>query len=282
MLDIHFDGWFQCRLATNPDPTDEPRGISGHTFALAGEPDLDRVIRFQDPVAPRSHGPEVGVTVTSVQLDGTELSDHALLGASVDLMDDAKFESRNKLLGDDRGGAGIIHPFRLRISCPTVSLERRDMLDPADPDVPLHRMPPSALTRRGPISPNGFVFDPETVARVTGIADGAAFRAARRSALEADLPEATDATERAALGKRIFELSIDDPNNIRTQFMHVTQTWQFAINGPALVSDKGGAIGLPIDVDQEWPVELWMGAWDADALCGYVQGVLRLPVVALP
>ncbi len=37
MLVVNFAGWFQCRLATDPDPTDEPRGVSGFTFALAGE-----------------------------------------------------------------------------------------------------------------------------------------------------------------------------------------------------------------------------------------------------
>ena len=47
MIEIHFEGWFECRLATDPDPTDEPRGVSGWTYALAGEPDLDRIIRTQ-------------------------------------------------------------------------------------------------------------------------------------------------------------------------------------------------------------------------------------------
>ena len=37
---LKFTGWFQCRLATDPDPTDEPRGVSGYVRAVAGEPDL--------------------------------------------------------------------------------------------------------------------------------------------------------------------------------------------------------------------------------------------------
>ena len=43
MLVIEFNGWFQCRLATDPDPYDEPRGVSGYVHAYAGEPDLDRL-----------------------------------------------------------------------------------------------------------------------------------------------------------------------------------------------------------------------------------------------
>ena len=47
MIALAFDGWAECRLATDPDPSDEPRGVSGWTFAVAGEPDLDRIIRLQ-------------------------------------------------------------------------------------------------------------------------------------------------------------------------------------------------------------------------------------------
>jgi len=65
-----FAGWIQIRLATNPDPPDEPRGISGYTFALPGEPALDRLLRTSDPVAPRSHGPLIGVAVRAVTVDG--------------------------------------------------------------------------------------------------------------------------------------------------------------------------------------------------------------------
>lgn len=37
VLDINFEGFWQCRLATDPDPSDEQRGISGFTFSVAGE-----------------------------------------------------------------------------------------------------------------------------------------------------------------------------------------------------------------------------------------------------
>ena len=53
MFFINFAGFFQIRLPTDPDPTDEKRGVSGYTFALAGEPDFDRILRLHDPVAPR-------------------------------------------------------------------------------------------------------------------------------------------------------------------------------------------------------------------------------------
>jgi hypothetical protein len=46
-LSISFDGFFQCRLATDPDPSNEQRGISGFTYAVAGETLLDPSIWSQ-------------------------------------------------------------------------------------------------------------------------------------------------------------------------------------------------------------------------------------------
>jgi hypothetical protein len=36
-LVLKFGGWFQCPLATDPDPADEPRGVDGYKHAVAGE-----------------------------------------------------------------------------------------------------------------------------------------------------------------------------------------------------------------------------------------------------
>ena len=42
---LEFGGYFQMRMATYPDPTDELRGVSGYTFALAGDQFLDLFLR---------------------------------------------------------------------------------------------------------------------------------------------------------------------------------------------------------------------------------------------
>ena len=47
LLTIGFEGYFMCRLATDPDPTNETRGMSGYTMALSTEQALDYVIRLQ-------------------------------------------------------------------------------------------------------------------------------------------------------------------------------------------------------------------------------------------
>jgi hypothetical protein len=62
-IHIYFDGIFQDRLATDDDPADHPRGENGWTFACTGEPNFDRIIRFNSPVSPRRFIDKAGVTV---------------------------------------------------------------------------------------------------------------------------------------------------------------------------------------------------------------------------
>lgn len=273
MLLLEFAGWFQCRLATDPDPAEELRGVSGFTFALPGEPDLDRVIRFHDPVAPRSRAPKVGVFVKTVSLDGETLPEHPLVGARVELLDDAKFESRNYVLRDASQGA--IVPFRLQISGGGITLARDDVLFPKDPDLPLHQVPQSALARRGSWIP--LTIDRVKIAEATGILDPVAHRAKRRMRLEGDLWETSDSIVRAALEKRIFELSIIDPKKLQVLAHDLYNDFRFEINGPAQIQDQDHRLGIVPDVSRDWPIAFWMGGWDSDALCGYLRGILTIP-----
>lgn len=66
-LQIEFEGNFEARLATNPDPSDHLRGTcNGRTRALIGEPDFDRIIRFSNPVTVRSFCSFTPVTVKRI------------------------------------------------------------------------------------------------------------------------------------------------------------------------------------------------------------------------
>ena len=47
LLELQFEGFFMCRIATDPDPTNEQLGVSGYTMALVKEDPLDQVIRLQ-------------------------------------------------------------------------------------------------------------------------------------------------------------------------------------------------------------------------------------------
>jgi hypothetical protein len=274
MMVINFAGWFQCRLATDPDPTDEPRGASGFTFAMPGEPDLDRIIRFHDPVAPRSHGPPVGVFVTGISLNGESLRGHPLAGARVDLLGQPKFESRNYILRDSSQGA--IVPFHLRIGSDGLAIEREDLLFPPDLSLPLHRIPPIFHERRGSLIP--LTIDRIKIADATGIVDPLAYRRQRRERLVMDQEAATDGIARAALQKRIDQLTIADVNRLQVVTLTVYNDYRFDMNGPARVEDSERRLGAVLDTSRDWPIAFWMGAWDSDALCGYVRGMLSIPL----
>jgi hypothetical protein len=274
-LTLGFEGWFQCRVATDPDPTDEPRGVSGFTFALPGEPDLDGVIRFRDPDwrTLRTHGPTVGVSVHCVAVDGRPAPPrHPLAGAGVELLPDTagrppRFVERNGVVSgpDERP----IDPFRLRVSAGRAVLERTDLLDPKRPSLRAEQATRQQLARRFAVETK---IDPATVASATGIADPLAFRRQRRSMLELDRDREEDGTRRLGLEKRIRELSLEDPKDRRTWTLSVLQRWRFDLNGP------GRAVGVEADATREWPLEFWMGGFDADSLCAYVKGSLVVPL----
>jgi len=258
MLDIAFEGWFQCRLATDPDRYDHPRGERGWTFAAPGEPDLDRVIRFHDPVAPRTHGPEIGVWVREAQNEAGPLPNHPLRRARVELLDGAVFEGRNGEIAPD--AQEPIVPFHLRIVGGGVEVRREDPLDLGDPD---------DLMRRFPVDFD--VRSPE-VAEATGIADPGAFRQERRRRLEQDLL-AADPLGQEALRMRLRHLQEPGPALVSLGYR---LEYQFELRGAAVVADPERRLGTEIDLHSPWPIRFWMGGWDADALCGYVRGALRL------
>lgn len=299
-LSIHYAGWCQIRLATNPDPTDEPRGVSGYTFALPGEPDLDRCIRFQNPVAPRAIGPDretvdVGVRVHEVRLGGEVQPEHVLLGGDVELLNEAgdsperprdergpRFEARDYILADP--GHEALWPYHVRVAGGGVSLDRRASFGPQYDDLPIHRVPHAQMRRFG----CEMMAHWAEVSAATGISDPKQFRRDRLAAVEAlyarTPPEAE--LERAALELRLRELRLspnaDAENGVegshpRTAALTVIQTRNFPLTGAATVDDPDGRLGA-VDPEAEWPTTFWFGGWDADALCSYVKGVLVVPL----
>lgn len=267
---LQFNGWVQVRLATNPDPTDEPRGVSGYTFALPGEPDLDRVLRTSNPVAPRTHGPPIGVFVRSVTIDGTVIIDHPLVGGQLDLLGRPMFESVNEVMMEQ--GEEPLEPFDVQLVQGAFRFQRRAFLDPSRPDATVYTVPRALLEpRRAQVS-----LDTTILQEATGGTDPVAFRRARLALLQADFKTTTDPVARAALSRRISELEITDPNDHRTISMEFIESRHYELNGPtALVDPEGWLANL--DTFQTFACDVVMGSWDADALSAYYTGTLALP-----
>lgn len=288
---VDFSGWFQIRLATDPDPTDERRGISGFTFALPDEPDLDRVIQFQ-PTVLRSHGPatDVGVKVKAVYVDGVLQPSHPLLGAPVELLGSAKEEQHNYALmgynADD--GMEAIDPMRLSIvASPRLAFERDDYLDPKNPNTTLMQASVDQLAHRG-FWGGGFDDDASVFRRITGYTSFVSYRRVRRSLVERDLadPMLTDPVKRASLMRRLSELSNPDTGDRRTQRLGLWAERTFpdhqykgppGINGAIKNWTDADNVLAAVDKTTPWPLSMMFGAFDCDANLCYCDARLMLP-----
>jgi hypothetical protein len=277
---LGFEGFVQVRLATDPDPSDEPRGVSGWTHAVAGEPDLDRVLVLQDDDprrVRRSRGPQVGVTVRSVDIDGAASAGHPLIGARVELLDAPKFEGRNWVIARD--GLEPIYPFHLRISAPGIVLDKLDALtDSAGASIPFYLIAPEDLQRRTP----GVELDPATQAEVMaalGVPDNdpVAWRLARKNRLQEDLEalDAGDEVTATALRARIADLEVPHPAQDLVGFR---MRYRLVVHGPGSCSVPAGLLPGKVRDDADWTLDFWVGGWDADALCMYLRGTVGIPL----
>ena len=283
MFFVNFAGYFQVRLPTDPDPTDEKRGVSGYTFALANEPDFDRIIRLHDPVAPRSHAPDVGVFVTSVALGNEVLDDHPLVNAKVDFLEEPKFWMLNYIMTLSAGSEAL-DPFVIEISNEKagINIKRTDYLDPDNPGGSIYDATLEQMERRG--GALGPLLDVGTMREVTQCETPQEFRENRLEALQKDLERTTDPVEKACLETRIGQIQWPTAKNIewddrRTKSLRFVERRNFAINGPAEIVDKNGKLGFKPDETLDWPIQFWNGVWDCVTLCGYMRGTLQIPVV---
>lgn len=205
MLELHFEGWFQCRLARDPDPSDEKRGISGASFATVYEPDLDRIIRLNDPVASRdrflgsdNQVPQVGVSVKAVYISGQKSDVHPLLGARVDFLDNPAFQGLNGVLQST--GCEPIDPFHIRVSGNNIVLKKKDLWDPDRPGLTMYDLPLDSplLPRRQPQWSEMGVLD---VRSATRIFDAGAYIKKRIQDLESAINEWKEVRAKAATGE---------------------------------------------------------------------------------
>ena len=269
-LILEFEGWCSLRLPTDPDPSDEPRGVSGYTFAFAGEPDFDRVLNLQARagMSYRSHGPELGVTVKrAARTDGYVVT--ALQAARVDLLGGPIIENRNWTL--TLPGFEPIVPFHLHVAGDGVVLDRLAPLNPADPSQPLWQVAQALLEAQGA---QGMEYEPATVGDATGEWDPLGIVKARLATLQRDLEHEQDPVARTALEGRIAELSyaVANPNDRRVLVRNFVERFGFNMVGDATVDGVDG-----LDTTAPWRIDFWLGGWDPDLLSLYMKGALNVP-----
>jgi hypothetical protein len=307
VLEIDFEGYFACRIATDPDPSNERRGMSGYTMALPRESRLDQIIRLQidqEYLARNARKPllemnlPLGVTVRRVRFEGKvhEGATTALAGAAVELAgkdppfaDGPVFESRNNIVGNDDAMAFVIVPFQLVIRGKDLTLSATDYLDPADPSKQTWQFTdPAAYARR--ISTCQISGDTE-VAEAVNVFDSYGYFRDRRRYLEREIERAiaarpaADEAGRARIDadvqgyrSRIFQLERWGDRIINKIQMRVD--WKHDINGPQTVSGSSqvlASLGGTINPSTPWQFGVWFGGWDGDLLIGYARGTLKVP-----
>jgi hypothetical protein len=296
VLELDFQGWFQCRLATDPDGAQVHRGVTGNAFAIGDEPDLDRIIRLQPETATsRSHGPAIGVRVTEARLLASPLHTPtsgkpvpAFIDARLSLLGDPKFEGRNHLVSED---GEPIDPFDLLVEgAKGVRLHRRVRSDRTINDM-------TPVQRRGsgryPIS---LVLNlaalHDNLRRMGKIASPQDYLKERVAALKADLEaaEKKDPIGREAeeLRFRLEVLSQAKPGNIRWSRFFFGVEYFHTLSDAKIEAELKGIdppfkVRLPKgdptkDTDSKWLVNYHIGFYDTDALCAYMYGTLRVPV----
>ncbi|MBD2502105.1 hypothetical protein [Anabaena azotica] len=304
-LTVHFEGYFTCRLSTDPDPTNEGRGMSGYTMALVKEENLDRVIRLQvneefinKNIRTRPPAEEMGfvellqqgVSVKQVTFDGQPLPNHPLCGAKVNLLgkdepaNGPTFESRNNITGSDDNFSFAIEPFELEICNDQIKITAQDYLDPADVGKPPQEskpiwkiLDPAIYGRRLPVS---FEIGSQEVARALNVFDLYGYFYDRRRFLQKQIDllkqkNSLDADEQVQLEQfksRLYQLEFWGDRIISKLGTKVD--WSFEINGNKTVSDN---LGGKANLELPWPVKFWFGGWDGDFLIGYMRGSLSIP-----
>lgn len=274
-LTVDFSGWYQVRLATGGDPYNDARGVSGWQFALAGEPDLDRVLRLQpEGTFLRPHidpGVRVGVAVTSAEADDGEPID-ALTGARVELLESPTFEGHNGVFARDT--VEPIVPLCLRISAANLTLQRHaaDRYDPPYPDLTsLGQFPdhPAALDLRERHGlPVRLSEDDEPSPELLQHLQAAASRL-QQAIARAEAAGQDD--DRLVLERRLQQIG-----NPFWPFGAVV-AWRLRLVGADCIAQVPEGVPAPV-TDSPWWLELVSTGFDPDAGCALLRGVLHAPL----
>ena len=302
-LRLVFEGHVQLRMATDPDPSTDARGLSGYTFALPGEPDFDGVLHFQ-PDEPgvferdcggHAFSPRVGVRIRRVIRNGREEPASPLVGGRFSLLGAELVEHNGLVTRNDVFALDPVH-VRVEDAAGRLVIERRDELVPGEPSFCIFDADSGVLERRQRRSVEPFS---EEVLRVM-LSDDYRRELERAAADEPGKPASIEARllqirrdrylhlralkdtrpDDQGLETRLQELLItnhfwDLPNDEhsnpaaldrRVATLGLRMGWGVDVNG------KCSANTLGADPARTWPLAFWIGGWDADTLCAYVSG----------
>jgi hypothetical protein len=298
-LRLNFEGYWQCRQATDPDPSDEPRGVSGYTFAVGHENDLDQVIYLQrdqidDLDFRKPEIPDFGVHVTGAQIlyagsEGKRLEPDIACGAKVYLRPSEqdqrklpKFELRNEIIFHELQGIIMpICPFNLEIAGDGWTIRREDPLDIKHPSREIWQMVEGYQRR----SPKQFFAVSEEAVKAIGINPSPDYATAftgyfqsRKQWLQLRLVETTDPVEAEGIKTRIWAIDFFSEDQRMESRLGLQAVWDFEVRGKnPCISGAQEYFRGTIDTEAYWRTHFWMGGFDGDIMRGFMRGYLDVP-----
>ncbi len=300
VLELKFQGWFQCRLASDPDGANEKRGITGNNFAIGDQPDLDRIIRFQpSSTIIRSHCPEIGVYVITAKIIAPPIDLYNVvkevpdfIGAKIDLLDSPKFEGRNHMVSDD---GEPIDPFELRIETNNGIVLSRAVIGNGE----INDMTSGQRAGSGRYVTNGGASTDavkEYLKRIGKYTSPHSYLDERIALLKADLAKIPpDQIQGLAAEKLLFRLqcldeakmsSVGKPvaGGVRWSRYFFFVDYLHTISGKPVIDMNKVDLGFTFrkgharDVNEKWLIEYHFGFFDSDALSAYAYGTIKIPV----
>jgi hypothetical protein len=202
--------------------------------------------------------------VLEVQIGRQAIAGHDLLGGSVEFLDEPVFEGRSGLASED--AEEPIFPFHIQVQGQNIVL-RREYRDVSTGSWTFGR---SVLAPGSP-----------AVLQRAGTADEDKFFAERLEKLEAALAEARDDTAKTCLEFRLRYVRQyrDRGKSVGPVPLVGGLKYHYVMEGPwAEVVDPNQRLGCKVG-GGPWIADLWVGCWDADTLCGYIDGQLTIPTV---
>ena len=128
---------------------------------------------------------------------------------------------------------------------------------------------------------SGIHIHPGTIGETTGIFDLGLVWKDRILKLQADLETTTNEIEKSTLKSRIKFLS--ESSGLASRFV-ARMLYSVSLAGTLVFQDPGGylpnkpAFNPESNKPNDWSLEFWCGGWDADALSGYIDGYLEIPM----
>jgi hypothetical protein len=131
--------------------------------------------------------------------------------------------------------------------------------------------------------PGGIEIGVNEVSDATGENGLAPVWTGRIETLERDLATAEE-PHRTGIAERLdfLRAELDKAENGATRLFFALMRYEYVLAGPVELTDPHGWLDGHTDPAAPWTVRFWMGGWDADALCGYVRGTVRLPAAPDP